>query len=90
MMLIMNILISNKYCIGKKCFNYFIGYVNPSYDDVKALLIRLPKLDRSIKSFENQNVYDLCCRKSIKTYYTIMLKNGIKLKSLLENISMPK
>ena len=47
-----NTLLLSKHYIGKKCFEYFIGYVNHSNDDKKPLLISLHKLNRFIKSFE--------------------------------------
>ena len=46
-----NILTSNKNPIKKKCFKYFIGYVNFSNDDNKTFLIWLPKFKGRIKSF---------------------------------------
>ena len=50
-----DILVSSKYFIGKKCFKYFIGYVNQFDDDVKPLLIKLSKFSGSINF-----ICDLC------------------------------
>ena len=57
-----HIKVSNKNQIGKKCFGYFIVYVNHSFDDLKPLYIQLPKPNGTIYSF-----------KAVK-YLTFMLK----------------
>ena len=38
--------------ILRKVFSGFVGYVNQFHDEVKDLLIKTPKLNRSIKSLE--------------------------------------
>ena len=50
-MLILKILVSYKYYIGEACWKYFIGYVNHFDDEIKPVLIKLPKLSGSIKKF---------------------------------------
>ena len=47
-----HILISKKVSIGKKYSKYFISYVNHFDDDIKSVLINLPKLSGFTKSFE--------------------------------------
>lgn len=42
----------NKLLIERRNFKYFIGYVNHSNNDIKALLAKLPKLNGSTKSFK--------------------------------------
>ena len=54
-----NILGSNKYDIREECFEFFIGYVNKSDDELKPLLIKLSKLSRSVKHFWKAKLYDL-------------------------------
>ena len=44
-----NILVLYKYYIGEACWKYFIGYVNHFDDDIKPVLIKLPKLSGSVK-----------------------------------------
>ena len=43
-------LVSNKYLIGKKCFEKFIVYVNYSNRDIKPILVSLPRSSGSKKS----------------------------------------
>lgn len=56
------ILVSIKYPIIKKCFRFFIGYVNHSdYYDMTPLDAILPKLKRS--SFSQVTISHLCLKK---------------------------
>ena len=38
-----NTLVSYKYYIEEACWKYFIGYVNTFDDEIKPILIKLPK-----------------------------------------------
>ena len=64
-----HILVSNesKDPIGKKCFKYFIGYLNHFDGNLTPLYITLPKLKVSLKSFSKVKHY-LCFKKNIMTY----------------------
>ena len=45
------VVITNKYSIDKKCFEYFIGDMNNSEDNITASHIDVPKLNWIFKKF---------------------------------------
>ena len=45
---------------------YFVDYINHSDDNIKLLLIKLPKLNGSKKSFERLNYISLMVNKNMK------------------------
>ena len=53
-----HILVSSEFKdpIGKKCFKYFIGYLNHSDGNLTPLSITLPKLKVSLKVLAKQNI----------------------------------
>ena len=53
-----------KYCIGEVYWKYFVGYVNHFNNETKLVLIKLSKLNGSVKSFEKVKLYYLCFKKS--------------------------
>ena len=44
-----NILVSYKYFIGEACWKYFLGDVNHFDDEIKPVLIKLPRLKKFFK-----------------------------------------
>lgn len=60
------VLVSNKSPLENKYIQYFSGFLNPFYDDLKPFFVKLLNLSKCKESFKNKYICQLYLRKIIK------------------------